>query len=314
METRLLGRTGIAVSRLILGCGGFGGMGSDHDLVGRGESDEQAAAIMDRAWELGITTFDTADAYAGGRSERAIGRWIASRGVRPVLASKTFHPMEPGADRGLAPARIRRQLESTLERLGVESLDLYLTHHPDADTPLERTLDGLDALVAEGLVGAYGGCHLTAELLRAADGRYAWVQNAYSLLERSDERDVLPLAAGLGLGYTPFSPLAGGWLTGKYAASAQPPPGSRMAVRPWPYEQYRRPAVWEAIDRLRAHAAERRVAPAVLALAWVISDPRVTAVLVGPRDPSQLDAPVAALELALTADERLELAALFERV
>ena len=140
------------------------------------------------------------------------------------------------------------------------------------------------------------------------------MQNSYSLLERSDERDVLPLAAGLGLGYTPFSPLAGGWLTGKYAASAQPPPGSRMAVRPWPYEQYRRPAVWEAIDRLRAHAAERRVAPAVLALAWVISDPRVTAVLVGPRDPSQLDAPVAALELALTADERLELAALFERV
>src|SRR5437899_4589403 len=121
MERRQLGGTGIEVSRIILGCGNFGGIGSAPEFFGQGESDDEAAAIMDRAWELGITTFDTADAYGGGRSELAIGRWMASRGVRPVLSRKSFHPMAEGADQGLAPERIRRQLGSSLERLGVES-------------------------------------------------------------------------------------------------------------------------------------------------------------------------------------------------
>src|SRR5919108_6114406 len=120
MERRRLGETGVEVSRVILGCGNFGGVGSAPEFFGRGESDDEAAALMDRAWELGITTFDTADAYGGGRSEHAIGRWMASRGVRPVLTTKTFNPMADGADRGLAPARIRRQLGSSLERLGVD--------------------------------------------------------------------------------------------------------------------------------------------------------------------------------------------------
>jgi aryl-alcohol dehydrogenase-like predicted oxidoreductase len=221
--------------------------------------------------------------------------------------------MEPGADRGLAPARIRRQLESTLERLGVESLDLYLTHHPDADTPLERTLDGLDALVAEGLVGAYGGCHLTAELLRAADGRYAWVQNAYSLLERSDERDVLPLAAGLGLGYTPFSPLAGGWLTGKYRHGAPPPEGSRMTLRPEPYQHLQTDTIFDGLHALSNHARERGITPGALALAWVLAQPRVDAAIIGSRRPSHLDDAVAALDVHVTDPEANELARLFVR-
>src|ERR671934_1095181 len=136
METQVLGRTGVEISRLILGCGNFGGIGSAPEFFGQGESDEQAAAIMDRAWELGITTFDTADAYGGGRSELAIGMWMASRGVRPVLTTKTFNPMEAGADRGLAPARVRRQLESSLERLGAERVELFLTHEPDPEVPL----------------------------------------------------------------------------------------------------------------------------------------------------------------------------------
>jgi aryl-alcohol dehydrogenase-like predicted oxidoreductase len=119
VDYRPLGSTGVEVSRVILGCGNFGGIGSAPELFGQGESDEAAAAIMDRAWELGITSFDTADAYGGGRSESAIGRWIAARGVQPVLTTKTFNPMDAGADHGLAPARVRRQLESSLERLGV---------------------------------------------------------------------------------------------------------------------------------------------------------------------------------------------------
>jgi aryl-alcohol dehydrogenase-like predicted oxidoreductase len=311
VTTRVLGATGVEVSRVILGGAGFGGLGSDADLVGKGESDADAFAIMDRAWELGITTFDTADAYAGGRSEDAIGKWIASRGVRPLVATKTFHPMEPGADQGLAPARIRRQLESSLERLGIDRIDLYLTHSPDPETPLEETLATLDELVGEGLIGAYGGSHLDRSLLREAGARYGWVQNSYSLLDRADEAEVLPLVEELGVGYTPFSPLSGGWLTGKYRRDEPAPDGSRMSLRAWPYAHLDRDEVWSALDAFRSAAAARGVEPAVLALSWVLSDPRVTAILVGPRRPDQLEAPLEALELELSSDERQQLAALF---
>ncbi len=311
MESRPLGRTGVTVSRIILGCGNFGGIGSAPEFFGAGESDEEAAAIMDRAWELGIMTFDTADAYGGGRSERAIGRWIASRGVRPVLTTKTFNPMEAGGDRGLAPERIRRQLRSSLERLGVERVDLYLTHEPDPETPLDDTLGALDALVAEGLVGAYGGSNVDAATVRAAGGRYAWVQNSCSLLERGDEAEVLPLCERDGLGYTPFSPLAGGWLAGRYRRGEAPPPGSRMTMRPEPYAHLDREEVWAALEAFAARAAGYGVDPATLALAWLLSDPRVTAVVVGPRRPEHLDPAVRALELRLSADERADLAALF---
>src|SRR4051795_2812908 len=193
MERRPLGQTGVVVSRLILGCGGFGGFGSDHALVGKGETDVQAAAIMDAAWDIGIDTFDTADAYAGGRSELAIGKWMRSRRRRPILTTKTFHPMYPGADSGLAPERIRRQVDSSLERLGVDQIDLFLTHQSDPNTPLNETLDALDELVAEGKIGAYGGSHLTTGVLRQANGRYGWVQNSFSLLDPGDEQQILPI-------------------------------------------------------------------------------------------------------------------------
>src|SRR2546426_1579992 len=157
METRALARSGFEVSRIILGCGNFGGIGSAPEFFGGGESDEEAAAIMDRAWELGITAFDTADAYGGGRSGLAIGRWMASRGVRPSLTTKTFNPMSAGADRGLAPERIRRQLESSLERLGVDRVELFMTHQPDPDTPPSETLAVLDQLGPARGVRAYRG-------------------------------------------------------------------------------------------------------------------------------------------------------------
>jgi aryl-alcohol dehydrogenase-like predicted oxidoreductase len=311
MEVRPLGRTGIDVSRVILGCGNFGGIGSDPAFFGRGENDDEADAIMDRAWELGITTFDTADAYGGGRSESAIGRWTASRGVRPVLATKTFNPMADGADRGLAPARIRRQLESSLERLGVDRVDLYLTHEPDPKTSLEETLGALDELAAEGKIGAYGGSNVDAAVLGEANGRYAWVQNSYSLLHRSDEAEVLPLCAQAGLGYTPFSPLAGGWLAGRYRRGEAAPAGSRMTMRPEPFAHLDRDEVWAGLDALRARAAGYGVALPALALAWLLTDPRVTAVVVGPRRPEHLEPAMRALELELSAAERHELAARF---
>jgi aryl-alcohol dehydrogenase-like predicted oxidoreductase len=311
MERRHLGRTGVMVSRLILGCGGFGGFGSDHDLVGRGESDEQAAAIMDAAWQAGIDTFDTADAYAGGRSELAIGKWIRSRGERPTLTTKTFHPMTPGADRGLAPARIRRQVESSLERLGVDRIDLYLTHEPDPETPLGETLDALDELVTEGKIGAYGGSHLSLELLREANGRYAWVQNSFSLLDQSDEHDVLPAVRASALGYTPYSPLAGGWLTGKYRPNEPPPPESRMSIRPGPYRNLDRANVWQALGRMRDFTRNHEVDMTTLAYAWVLGEHSVTAMLIGPRRPDQLQAALRALEVRLSPTQRTDLGSFF---
>ena len=259
MDYRPLGSTGVQVSRVILGCGNFGGIGSAPEFFGQGEDDAAAAAIMDRAWELGITTFDTADAYGGGRSEAAIGAWMRARGVRPVLTTKTFNPMGPGADQGLAPARVRRQLESSLGRLGVERVELFLTHEPDPDAPLATTLEALDELVALGRIGACGGSNVDGEVLRAAGGRYRWVQNSYSLLERGDEAEVLPLCEELGLGFTPFSPLAGGWLAGRYRRGEAAPAGSRMTMRPGPYEHLRRDEVWDALEGLEARAADAGV-------------------------------------------------------
>ena len=312
MEARALGRTGVEISRIILGCGNFGGIGSAPEFFGGGESDAEAAAIMDRAWELGITTFDTADAYGGGRSELAIGRWIASRGIRPVLTTKTFNPMAAGADRGLAHERIRRQLRSSLERLGVDRVELYMTHEPDPDTPLPETLTALDELVAAGAIGAYGGSNVDGSALKEAGGRYAWVQNSYSLLERGDEAEVLPLCEQQGLGYTPFSPLAGGWLAGRYRRGETAPAGSRMSQRPGPYAHLDRAGVWEGLDAFRERAAAYGVELATLALAWLLSDPRVTAVIVGPRRPEHLDPAARALDLELSEAERAELAALFD--
>ncbi|MGA2928624.1 MAG: aldo/keto reductase, partial [Solirubrobacteraceae bacterium] len=123
IEHRRLGDSELSVPRIALGCGSFGGIGSAPALFGQGLSEAEALALMDAAWELGIRHFDTADAYGGGRSESFIGAWIRSRGLLPLLTSKTFNPMADGADRGLAPERIARQLQSSLERLGVDSID-----------------------------------------------------------------------------------------------------------------------------------------------------------------------------------------------
>ena len=310
MEERPLGTTGISVSRLILGCGNFGGIGSAPELFGQGESEAEAFAIMDAAWEAGFRTFDTADAYGGGRSETAIGKWIAARGVRPTLTTKTFNPMGPGEDSGLAPARIRRQLESSLGRLGVDRVELYLTHAPDPDTPLEDTLGALEELRSEGLIGAFGGSNLDGAVLEAAGGRYGWVQNSYSLLDREAEAEVLPLCRAQGLGFTPFSPLGGGWLTGKYRRGEAPPEGSRMTLRPEPYEHLLTDEVFDGLEAFERAAAERGVDSATLAFAWLLSSPDVTAVVVGPRRPSHLEPALAALELELSEADRAGLAAL----
>ncbi len=309
MEHRSLGRTGIEVSRLILGCGNFGGIGSSPAFFGQGETEEQAGAIMDAAWEAGITTFDTADAYGGGRSETFIGNWLRSRGVRPVLTTKTFNPMEEGAESGLSRERIRRQIGTSMERLGVERIDLYLAHAMDPATPVAETAAALDELRREGSIGAWGGSNVDAPWVE--ETRPAWVQNSYSLLDREDEADVLPICAREGLGYTPFSPLAGGWLTGKYRRDEEPPAGSRMTFRPEPYEHLRNERTYDSLEAFEAIAAERGTTPATLALAWLLSQPHVTAVVVGARRPQQLRPALDALELRLSPEEAETVAGVF---
>ena len=313
MERRRVGSSDVELTRIVLGCGNFGGIGSAPEFFGQGESAAEAFAIMDAAWEHGIGAFDTADAYGGGRSETAVGRWIAARGVRPVITTKTYNPVAAGADHGLAPERIERQIESSLERLGVDRVELYLAHEFDPETPLAATVATFESLVERGLVRAWGVSNFDAEQLRAALelGRPALVQNSYSLLERGDEQEVLPLCAEHGIAYEAFSPLAGGWLTGKYRRDAPPPAGSRMTMRPEPYEHLRSDAVFDGLDRLADAARDRGVDTATLALAWLLAQRSVTAAVVGPRRPAHLDAAIAALEVDLSAAEADELASLF---
>jgi aryl-alcohol dehydrogenase-like predicted oxidoreductase len=323
MEQRELGRSGFRVSRVILGCGNFGGIGSAPAFFGQGESEEEAFAIMDAAWELGITAFDTADAYGGGRSETAIGKWLRSKSSdvrdRIVITTKTFNPMQEGADRGLSRARILRQIDTSLERLGLEGVPLYMAHAWDTGTPIEETLRAFDEAVRAGKVGAVGGSNVTGEQLAEAleiselEGlaRYEWAQNAYSLLERTADEDVLPVCREHGLGFAPFGPLSGGWLAGRYRRDEEFPSGSRMATRPEPYLHLVGDELFAGVEALATEARERGISTAGLALAWVLSHPDVTAAVVGPRKPEHLDLVTEALSIELTPAERDSLAALF---
>ncbi len=304
---------GWRLPRIALGCGNFGGVGSAPQFFGQGLSPGEATAVMDAAWELGLTHFDTADAYGGGRSETAIGAWMASRGVRPTLTTKTFHPMTVDGDHGLAPERVRRRLAASLERLGVDRVELYLAHDYDHDVPLADTIATLEELRGGGAVRAYGVSNFDAgQLERALSvGAPAAIQNSYSLLERGDERDVLPLCSRHGVAYCAFSPLGGGWLTGKYRRGAAYPPGSRMTQRPEPYAALAGEQTFTALEGLQRFARRRGTSMAAAALAWLLADERVTQIVVGPGRPEHL-APVRdALEHPLAAEERQPLSEIF---
>ena len=286
---------------MILGCGNFGGIGSAPAFFGQGETLEQALELMDAAWEAGLTWFDTADAYGGGRSEACIGEWIRTRrpeGLR--ITTKTFNPMAEGEDRGLAPDRVRRQIDTSLGRLGVERVDLYLSHAWDDDVPAAELAGVFEELVAAGKIAAYGLSNVDGARLREAlgAGSFSAVQDSYSLLDRETEDEVLPLCAEHGLWFQVHSPLMGGWLTGKYRRDTPPPEGSRMTLRPGPYEFLRDHRVYDALEGL-----ERRGDPATLALAWLFADGR-TSVVVGPRRPEQLQPAFAALANPLSPADR----------
>ncbi|MEM7286239.1 MAG: aldo/keto reductase [Actinomycetota bacterium] len=310
IEGRELGGTGIVIPPVIMGCGNFGGVGSAPAFFGMGESVDEAMALLDRALDLGMTVLDTADAYGGGRSEETIGAWLAARpGTRDrvLLSSKVGQPVGDAQDRsGLSAAHIERQVDESLRRLGTDHLDMYLPHCDDPATPLEETLLAFDRLVVAGKVGAIGvSNHTPAAVARSLAiseeldvVRFEWVQNSLNLVDHPGEAETLAICAEHGLGVTPFSPLLGGLLTGKYDLEADYPSGSRMTLRPEPYLQYWTPAVFAAIDELAGIAADHGVSTAGMALAWVMGHPLVTAPIVGPRRPDHF-APV---EEALAID------------
>ena len=318
MDYTRLGSTGLKISCLGLGCGNFGGIGSAPEFFGMGESEAQAFALMDRAFDAGINFFDTANAYGGGRSETYIGNWLKTKGssVRQqlLLSSKVFNRVGPGPnDRGLSRRHILQQIDESLTRLQTDRLDMYLIHEPDPETPLEETLVALNDLVRMGKVLYIGASNI--EAWRLARGlwtsdvghlvRFEWVQNAYSLLDRTAEREMFPVCEDRGVGFTAFSPLAGGWLTGKYRAAAAYPDGSRMTLRPEPYLHLASDRTFRGIAAFADEARARRVDMSALALAWVLRHPRVDAAIIGPRTTAHLDAALSATAIAISDAERL---------
>jgi aryl-alcohol dehydrogenase-like predicted oxidoreductase len=229
MKRVALGRSGIEVSEVFLGCGSIGGIGSALATLGKGLTDGEAFDMMDRAVAIGINVLDTANSYGGGQSERVVGRWLAERQSDVLVATKVGNPVEPGQeDIDLSGRHIHRQLPASLERLSRSHVDLYLSHAPDDRVPIAETLEAFAALIEGGRVRAIGACNVSAgqleEALAEADRlglpRYEWVQNEYNLLARADESGVLTICREHGLGYTPHSPLCGGILSGKYQAGS----------------------------------------------------------------------------------------------
>ena len=278
-----------AAWRVALGCGSFFGVGSSLRLRGEGIPHDAAFAIMDAAWEAGLQWFDTADAYGGGVSEAWIGEWMRARGVRPRLTTKTFHPMDPGDPGGLDPERIRRQIPTSLERLGVDRVDLFLFHAYDARVPVDESLDAVSHAVEVGL------SNVTASQVAPVAGRIQWIQNSFSMLDHADDRDLIPLCRTHGIGYQAWSPLAGGWLAGGYERGKRYGPKSRAALLPAMYSSFDRAEVWDTLDRLRADAAQRQQEMATLAMAWAIA--RVDSIVIGPKRPEHVRQALDALTL-----------------
>jgi aryl-alcohol dehydrogenase-like predicted oxidoreductase len=310
MEFRTLGRSGCVVSALCLGTMTFGN-----------EADEAVShAQLDRFVEAGGTFVDTADVYSAGESERIVGRWLSSRSAdvteRIVIATKGRFPMadEPNGA-GLSARHLTRALDASLGRLGVDAVDLYQAHSWDPHTPLEETLRTLDGFVRAGKIRYYGfsnftGWQLTkAVLLARAAGLVPPVslQPQYSLLVREIEWEIVPAAQDAGLGLLPWSPLGGGWLTGKYRRDTRPTGATRLGDDPgrgmeaWDRRGTER--TWRVVDAVAAVAEARGVSSAEVALAWVTDRPGVTSTILGARPEEQLASNLAAAGLHLTAEE-----------
>jgi len=310
MEYRMLGSSGAVVSTLALGTMTFG---TETDEVG-------AHAQLDQYLDAGGNLIDTADVYSAGVSEQIIGRWLASRtGARDeiVLATKGRFAMGRGPnDLGLSRRHLGAALDASLRRLGVDEIDLYQIHAFDPLTPLDETLRFLDDAVRAGKVRYVGLSNFTGwQLQKAVDlaefrglSRPVTLQPQYNMLVREIEWEIVPAAQSAGLGLLPWSPLGGGWLTGKYRREERPSGATRLGENPdRGVEAYDRRSrverTWDVVDAVRAVSTERGVSMAQIALAWLVDRPTVTSVILGARTLEQLDDNLGAAELHLDAGE-----------
>jgi len=278
---------------------------------------EDSARIIKEALDLGINFLDTANMYSDGRSEEIVGKAIQGRRDDLVIATKVYHPTGPGPnDRGLSRKHIRRQVKLSLERLNTSYVDLYQIHRWDYETPIEETLSALHDLVhGQGVVNYVGASSMWAwQLATALDlserlglEKFVSMQDQYSLAYREEEREMIPLCISRGLGIIPWSPLARGFLSGKYSRGVKPS-GKRYERDRYLKERFFKPQGFKILDALVTVAKEKDVSPAQLALAWLLQKPGVVSPIVGVTKPSQLHELVEAVDIKVSPDEskRLE--------
>jgi aryl-alcohol dehydrogenase-like predicted oxidoreductase len=285
---------------------------------GREADEETSAAMFRRCREVGINFFDTANVYAGGRSEEILGRLIADCRDEIVLASKAGFPTGDDVNaQGLSRRHLTLAVEASLKRLGTDRIDLLYVHRFDPDTPMEETLRALDDLVHQGKILYPAVSNWAAWQIAKALGisereglaRFECIQPMYNLVKRQAEVEILPLAQAEGLGVVSYSPLGGGLLTGKYGTKRKPEQG-RLVEDSMYIRRYGDPVYYEIAERFTAHAKERGVHPATLAVAWVMSHPAITAPIIGARNLEQLEASLAALDVEMTPEWRAEISAL----
>lgn len=299
MEYRKLGRTDLNVSSIGLGCVTFG----------REIDEATAATVMDYAVERGINLFDTAEAYAKGRSEEVVGHWIKTRGRRDkiILATKVTPPLK--RDRLLAA------VDTSLRRLQTDVIDLYQLHAFDKNTSLDETLDALNTILESGKVRYIGCSNFAAwQLCKALwrSDKQGWprlesVQPNYNLAIRDIEAELLPLCADQELGVITYSPLGAGFLTGKYTKSWAAPKGTRFDIIPDHWEIYENPTSMRRMEGLRQKSEETGISMVQIALAWVIGQPGVTSMLIGCRSTAHVDQAFAAEAMGISPEIRAEL-------
>lgn len=326
MQYRNLGQSGLKVSTLCLGAMTFGEADERSMMHEVGCDEATSHALLNRALDAGVNFVDTADVYGqDGLSERVIGAWFERHGRRDevVLATKFRFRMKPGPlGTGASRRRIVAACEDSLRRLRTDRIDLYQIHMQDVDTPEEETLRALDDLVRQGKVLYLGMSNYAA--YRLVDSlwlsrhlgleRFVSMQMQYSLIVRDIEREHTPLAAQWGMGIIPWSPLGGGFLTGKLRRDAPPPEGSRLARWKDAMARMDTPRSWRILEAVDQVAAELGATPAQVSLAWLLSRPQVSSVIFGARTLDQLDDNLAAGELRLDAQQlaRLDEASAFE--
>jgi aryl-alcohol dehydrogenase-like predicted oxidoreductase len=302
MDHRMLGTSGLLVSAVGLGCNNFG---IRCDL-------EQTRAVVNKALDLGVTLFDTADSYGRrGGSETLLGQILGSRRKEVVLATKFGTAMDDeGTRKGASRRYIMTAVEASLRRLQTDWIDLYQLHHPDPTVPIEETLRALDDLVRQGKIRHIGSSNFSGRQLIEADEsarranlhRFVSAQNEYSILRRAAEQDAIPAMIACGVGLLPYFPLASGLLTGKYRRE-DIPSGTRLAT-PRPHESaFLAAANWTLIEALDRYCRERGRSLLELAVSWLLAKPVVASVIAGATKPEQLEANASAARWRLTADE-----------